>query len=187
MGICSSGNLPDWGWRAHPLPGQTGTHGNYHINLRGMGEMVEGRGGRSRIGEKDGDGMAGGRGSYGFPGARLKAVLASVVGSRSLSGFHRALWKTGRRASSWMATPFTEQLLPGRLNDIWLQNWEVNELGLGKYEGFFRGKKGPSGGEKKKKVSRIHLLPRLEAPAGKLPPGPHQGFSASASLVSWAG
>lgn len=55
--------------------------------------MVEGRGGRSRIGEKDGDGMAGGRGSYGFPGARLKAVLASVVGSRSLSGFHRALWK----------------------------------------------------------------------------------------------
>lgn len=149
--------------------------------------MVEGRGGRSRIGEKDGDGMAGGRGSYGFPGARLKAVLASVVGSRSLSGFHRALWKTGRRASSWMATPFTEQLLPGRLNDIWLQNWEVNELGLGKYEGFFRGKKGPSGGEKKKKVSRIHLLPRLEAPAGKLLPGPHQGFSASASLVSWAG
>lgn len=119
-----------------------------------MGEMVEGRGGRSRIGEKDGDGMAGGRGSYGFPGARLKAALASVVGKRSLSGFHRALWKTGGRASSWMATPFTEQLPPGRLNDIWLQNWEVDELGLGKYEGFFQGKKGSFGrGKKKKKVS----------------------------------
>lgn len=150
--------------------------------------MVEGRGGRSRIGEKDGNGMAGGRGSYGFPGARLKAALASVVGKRSLSGFHRALWKTGGRASSWMATPFTEQLPPGRLNDIWLQNWEVDKLGLGKYEGFFQGKKGSFGREKKKKgLSRIHLLPRLEVPAGKLPPGPHQGFSASASLVSWAG
>lgn len=149
-----------------------------------MGEMVEGRGGRSRIGEKDGDGMAGGRGSYGFPGARLKAALASVVGKRSLSGFHRALWKTGGRASSWMATPFTEQLpmtYGCRIGRLMSWDWENMRV-------FFRGKKGPSGGEKKKKgLSWIHLLSRLEVPAGKLPPGPHQGFSASASVVSWAG
>ena len=93
-----------------------------------------------------------------------------------------------------MATPFTEQLPPERLNDIWLQNWEVDELGLGKYGVFFRGKKGPFRRKKKKKVSRIHLLPRLEAPAGKPQPGPQQGFSASVSLVilgwmsqGWAG
>lgn len=152
-----------------------------------MGEMVEGRGGRSRIGEKDGDGMAGGRGSYGFPGARLKAVLASVVGSRSLSGFHRALWKTGRRASSWMATAFTEQLLPGRLNDIWLQNWEVNELGLGKYEGFFRGKKGPSGGEKKKKGLSDTPASQAGGASRQAPAWPPSGFldQCVTSILGW--
>ena len=123
--------------------------------------------------------MAGGRGSQGFPGTRLKAGLASVVGSRSLSGFNRALWTTGWRAVSWMSTPFAEQLPPGRLNDLCLQNWEADELGLGKYGGSFRGKKGSFRGER----SQIHLLPRLGAPAGK----PQQGFSASASLISWVG
>ena len=49
--------------------------------------------------------------------------------------------------------------------------------------GFFSGEKRVLSGEKKKKVSRIHLLPRLEAPAGKPQPGPQQGFSASVSLV----
>ena len=51
--------------------------------------------GGARLGRKMGMRMAAGRGSQGFPGTRLKAGLASVVGSRSLSGFNRALWKTG--------------------------------------------------------------------------------------------
>lgn len=150
--------------------------------------MVEGRGGRSRIGEKDGDGMAGGRGSYGFPGARLKAALASVVGKRSLSGFHRALWKTGGRASSWMATPFTEQLPPGRLNDIWLQNWEVDELGLGKYEGFFQGKKGSFGRGKKKKRSLLDTPASQAGGASRQAPAwPPSGFLSQCitSILGW--
>ena len=63
-----------------------------------------------------------------------------------------------------------------------LMSWDWENMG------FFSGEKRVLSGEKKKKkVSRIHLLPRLEAPAGKPQPGPQQGFLASASLVSWAG
>ena len=75
-----------------------------------------------------------------------------------------------------MATPFTEQLPPERLNDIWLQNWEVDELGLGKYGVFFRGKKGPFRRKKKKKGLSDTPASQAGGTSRQAPAWPPAGF-----------